>query len=222
MRHLTRRAIQRGDWLPPKPPAIAQVSVGGRRRWVPVPLILLFLLCPAGDANAQVNPLNSALRGDYSVSLHRSCATLTGSPPVGGALDIGINGITTFNGAGAGSFTGRSLVPIVLGPTVTLAGAQADQTCTVTYTVNPDGTVALQVSCTLHFTSGPNTGDDASLSTIIQQGQLSLDGTVVLLSETAPNVETFTCPTCNGPGGPDTGFTQQRLCTGSGVATSRR
>ena len=165
---------------------------------------LLLPLWPAGDANAQ---FNGALRGDYSLTNARTCQLLNDiGAPLGVELQIVVRGTITYDGAGAGSFDGQALAVNASGETPT------QHTCSVTYTVNSDGSFTQQLNCNLTFTA---TAATATLNGIQQQGRLSLDGTVVLLSDTETNVEIFT------PISPP-GAIQQRRCNSSGVATSRR
>jgi hypothetical protein len=158
-------------------------------------------------AIAEAGPLDASLRGDYSVTFMKACKIVDATA----AFDVVIRGKVSYDGAGNGNFVGEALA-------VDPASANAtNQTCTVTYTVNADGTFTQQLNCNLTFTNGPNAGNTATLTGIIHQGQLSLDGTVNLVSDVDDNVETFTITS-----GPQSGFTNQRICNGSGVATSRR
>lgn len=164
----------------------------------------LVFLSAATDADAQ---FNGALRGEYNITATRACKVVD----TASAFTVVVRGKVSYDGAGNGNFVGAVLaVDSVSANTV-------DQTCTVTYTVNADGTFTQQLNCNLTFTNGPNIGNTATLTGITQQGQLSLDGTVNLVSDVADNVETFTITS-----GPQSGFTNQRICNSSGTATSRR
>lgn len=181
---------------------------------------LLLPLWPAGDVDAQ---FNGALRGDYNMTMERFCkvrnvTTNTPKPD----LHIVVRGTWNFDGSGSGTFSGQILVPDF--PTVGsgLIGNQANEACTGVYTVNSDGTFMYQPTCNLTFTAGELGGASAvgatgSLSGIQLQGRLSLDGTVLLLSDTAVNTETLTWTS-----GPLNGQVEQHECNSSGVATSRR
>ena len=167
-------------------------------------LVLLLPLWPAGNAGAQ---FNGALRGDYNLTNFRTCQVLSDSgAPLGIELQIAIQGTITYDGAGAGNFVGKGLAVNASGET------PSDQTCSVSYTVNADGSFTQQLNCTLTFTA---TAATASLNGIQQQGRLSLDGTVVLFTDTETNLEILTPISPPGTG-------TQRRCNSSGVATSRR
>lgn len=175
--------------------------------------ILIIPLWAAGDADAQ---FNGALRGEYNMTLNRSCQS------VSSLSGIVVRGIATFNGNGAGTFIGQSLETAPIGFT---GPPVSDQTCTITYGVNSDGTFVVQANCNLTITSGSVAADSndlvgstATLTGIQLHGQLSLDGTILLLSDTARNTETFTWTSgILSGGGP-----QPRECNSSGTATSRR
>jgi hypothetical protein len=176
---------------------------------------LAFALLPlwlAGDADAQ---FNGAMRGDYNMTLNRSCFQT-------GSSGIVVRGIATFNGNGAGTIVGQSLET---GTNCCSVPPVSDQICTITYGVNSDGTFTVQANCNLTITSGSVAavgndlvGSTATWTGIQLHGQLSLDGTILLLSDTAPNTETFTWTSGNLSGGGP----QPRECNSSGVATSRR
>lgn len=209
MQHTMRQTIHLGDWLPPK----------RSRRRVPIPLILLFLLWPAGDADAV---FEGALRGEYNLTVNRHCvvgsafdANFEASSPTPG-FDAVFRGTTTYNGTGGGTYVGEGLVVNQTFSTVN----RANLNCTVTYTVNPDGSITQTMNCDLTFTVGgpaPSPGQTATLIGIGLDGRLSLDGTVLLVNDTAPSVETFTVTS-----GTNIGFTNQRVCNSGGTATSRR
>jgi hypothetical protein len=197
MRHMIRRTIQ-------------LIALG-----------LLLPLWPPGDADAV---FEGALRGDYNMTLSRTCAFDTGFGAnferLGGGGDFGVivQGTITYNGSGGGSFVGQALSINHDSDTIGLFSASpTNQSCTVTYTVNADGTFTQTMNCNLTFTAGPITGNTATLNGITHGGHLSLDGTVLVLSNSTPNVETLTITS-----GPTIGFTNQRLCNASGTATSRR
>ena len=212
MRHIMRRAIQ---------------LIG---------LALLLPLWPAGDADAV---FEAALRGDYNVTLTRSCNgivtetftgsgvfTSTGTPP------IFIQGTVSYNGSGGGSFTGQILnmsgggaagTGISLGippggstPNETFVNQINLSPCTVTYTVNADGTFTQQFTCTATFLTGSNTGL-SNTQNFALAGHMSLDGTVLVISKTSLDQESVTIGF-----GPFVGQSFNRLCSTSGLATSKR
>lgn len=185
-----------------------------RRRLTLIVGFGLVFLSAAGDAEAQ---FNGALRGEYSVTLSRNCKIVSTAAEV----NIAVSGTATFDPTlGTVSFTGRSTA------TTTVDANSANQTCTGTYSVNANGILSETLNCNLSFIDGPLApGGTTTLNGIDLEGQLSLDGTVVLLRNAVPNNETFQLltdasgsPTLNpGPGAPT-----NRICSVSGTATSRR
>ena len=181
------------------------------------------LLSLAGDADAQ---FAGALRGEYNLTVKRHCAlaptfdaNFVPSAP-GSDFDVVLRGTTTYDGVGGGTFAGEALAVFPPASTSTPTVSRATQTCTVTYTVNADGTVNQTLNCNLAFTVGgppPAPGQTATLNGITLDGHLGLDGTVLLINDTSPSVETFTSTS-----GTSTGFTTQRVCNATGTATSRR
>ena len=155
---------------------------------------LLLPLWPAGDADAQ---FNGALRGDYDMSIHRTCASAlsidpgTFSSPGDSTIPaIVLKGALAYNGTGGGTFVGESLArPDGNNPVI----ARATSNCSVTYTVNASGTFEQSMNCNHTFTiGGPGGNNTATLSGIVLDGHISLDGTVLVFGDTTPNVETFT------------------------------
>lgn len=207
MRHLMRRTIQ-GDWL----------SRGlSPFRLATVPLLLLFLLplYPATDANAQ---FNGALRGEYDMSLHRTCwSNVPGTLP-----NMAMQGRLSFNGAGVVSLTGQALEPRPGGGGDPLY-TQTDLTnCTGPYGANADGTFTATLNCSISVTrSVPGSPPVVAAGLLINlklRGKLAHDGTVLVLGSTAAgatDVETQFCSGCIFG-------VEDRLCTQAGSATSRR
>jgi hypothetical protein len=196
-------------------------------------IVLAIIAFPMwGGAVAEAGPLDASLRGDYSMTLSRVCAVanqfdsnfapITGFPPlVPSLLNITVQGTFTYNGTGGGSFVGESLatVPGEITPVVSSAN-RANQSCTVSYTVNANGTFTQTLNCNLTFTNGgppPAPGQTGTLVNIVLDGRLSLDGTVLLIGDATPNVEQFTITS-----GTNAGQFNQRVCNGNGSATSRR
>jgi len=178
----------------------------GMRRSIKNIVLAVITFSMWGGAIAEAGPLDASLRGDYSMTATRTCNDAAQTI----LFTIVVRGTSTFDGSGGGSFNGQSLA-------ITPQTAQANQSCTVIYTVNADGTFTQQMNCNLTFSAGPDAGNTATLNGIQIQGQLSLDGTVILLSDTAINVETFTWTS-----GPNNGIVSTRECNTSGSATSRR
>ena len=146
---------------------------------------------------------------------------------------IDLQGIVTYDGAGGGTFSGQALSPGTGGPVGTgipsgggkeIFVNQIDyENCTVTYSVQSDGSLSQSFNgCLLTLQTGPATGGTRQVDGLRMPGQVSLDGTILMLSHTGTGVETFTVltnpPTVPPP--PPDPF--DRICIGSGLATSRR
>ena len=209
MRHIMRRAIQ---------------LIG---------VILLLPLWFAGDADAV---FEAALRGDYDMTLTRTCSSdVTNGTPSFVLGPFGLRGTATFDGIGGGSFSGETLnmpiqaITVPSGTGIDVGGGReiivnrASETCTLTYTVNADGSFTGTMNCNLTFLLGgpaPAPGQTATLNGIKLNGKIALDGTNLVLGSTEANSttpETFTVTSGTG-----SGTSQKRICNGTGVATSRR
>jgi hypothetical protein len=199
-------------------------------------LSLLLPFWPAGDANAV---FESALRGDYDLSATRFCSlespnTVNVSQPTN-TFEIDIQGRARFNGSGGvDDFTGQIIIPgngnagngipSTSGNEIKVILADITS-CPGGYSVNTDGTFTATLNCNLAFTGAQNNLDIATLTNLKLRGKLALDGTVLVLANTVAgtgDIEVLDCPACDGPGGPNTGFLQRRICSTSGVATARR
>jgi len=201
-------------------------------------VLIVLLLVPNGIATAE-EP-HESLRGDYSLTLPRTCAVegpemIVPQGPGGEQTGIGgggvigpftLQGTVHYDGTGEGTFTGRQTLAVGTGPvgTGTATGSgneifveQATAHCAVTYTVDPNRSVTQRMNCGLAFTDGPHAGHTATLNGITQEGQLSPDGSVLLLSQTASAMEIFT-----PHDGPAAEIPRQRICHGNGMATSLR
>lgn len=208
------------------------------RRPIEGALLAMLMLLANGIAAAEAP--HESLRGTYSLTFTRTCAVegpeLIVPPGPGGArTGIGgggvtgpftLSGLVRYDEAGGGTFTGQHSFASGTGPVGTgittsegneIFVNQAAVTCTLTYAVNPDGSFTQQLNCTAGFTTGPNTGQIATLNGIAMDGQLSPEGSVLLLSQAGTARETFT-PNF----GATAGVPQQRICNGSGMATSLR
>ncbi len=206
----------------------------------PMAIVWLIMLWLVWSVVAIAEAEGDRLRGDYSLTFTRTCAVegaelIVPQGPSGEHTGIGGGGLTGpftlrgtmhYDGTGEGTFTGQQILALGTGVvgtgTATRSGTeifieQATMTCAVTYAVKPNRSVTQRMNCTLAITAGPHTGHTATLNGITQEGQLSPDGSVLLLSHQATAMETFT---------PD--FTEvaetprQRICHGSGMATSLR
>ena len=206
----------------------------------PVSMIVLIVLSLIPSATASAEAQHDSLRGDYSLTLTRTCAVegpemIVPQGPGGEQTGIGgggvigpftLQGTVHYDGTGEGTFTGRQTLAVGTGPvgTGTATGSgneifveQATVHCAVTYTVNPNRSVTQRMNCGLAFTDGPHAGHTATLNGITQEGQLSPDGSVILLSHTATTMEIFT-----PHDGPAAEIPRHRICNGSGMATSLR
>ncbi len=148
--------------------------------------------------------LNNRLKGDYSTILSASCAVGPiggfGSNlervPVGGSiipestLNIELAGVFHYNGDGTGTFAHQRLR--VLDDNVRPL-IQAEGNCTVTYSVNPDGSFSQQLSCVstlLKGIAGPNSpGQTLTEPGFRLNGIIGLPGKILLFSDTSPDTE---------------------------------
>lgn len=201
-------------------------------------VLALLTLLASGSATAQAP--HETLHGAYSLTFTRTCAVeglelIVPPGPDGVRTGIGGGGVTgpftlhgtiRYDGTGGGTFSGQHMFASGTGPVGTgipttggneIFVSQAIVTCAVPYAVNPDGSLTQQLNCTAGFTTGPHAGQIADLNGIAMDGQLSPDGSVLLLSQTGTARETFT-PSF----GPGSGISQQRICNGTGMATSLR
>jgi hypothetical protein len=206
----------------------------------PVSMIVLIVLSLIPSATASAEAQHDSLRGDYSLTLTRTCAVegpemIVPQGPGGEQTGIGgggvigpftLQGTVHYDGTGEGTFTGRQTLAVGTGPvgTGTATGSgneifveQATVHCAVTYTVNPNRSVTQRMNCTLTFTTGPHAGQTATLNGITQEGQLSPDGSVLLLSHTATAMEIFIPDYSEEAERP-----RQRICHGNGMAISLR
>jgi hypothetical protein len=157
---------------------------------------------------------------------------ITASSPLGPFV---IKGTANYNGTGGGNFNGEVLqlsatgLAGISGTGIDAGGGKeiivshASVSCSLTYTVNSDGTFTQTLNCNQTFNVGgppPAPGQTATLNGIPLGGQLALDGTVLVLNNTTAStatVETFTVTS-----GTNINFTNKRICNAHGQATSRR
>lgn len=191
---------------------------------------LLLPFWPAGDADAV---FESALRGDYDVTLTRTCMNETPSgsavPPIGPFM---IRGTETFNGDGTGSFTGQVRNPFaaaIAGTGISTGSGNeiyvtdANESCSITYSVNADGSFTETLNCNLTNIQGgppPPPGQTETVNGISLRGQIAHDGTVLIMSTTPASLGTVETRTVTS--GTIAGTTQKRICATEGVATARR
>ncbi len=188
-------------------------------------LILLALSLGAVGAQAQ----NARLNGDYAFSGPRNCinSNLPFGPnysvPPGAFTSRTVNvdtGITSYHGDGTGTVSFRSNnININVFPAPPLSGISvfpvsvSEGTCNLTYSVDHDGTVNRQASCTFTNTSGGGVGNTGTVTGIQTEGRIAQGNTAVEIGPSSPLfVETLTATT---PGGAT--FTTFRVCVRSRV-----
>ncbi len=144
--------------------------------------------------------LNNRLKGDYSTILSASCAIgpVGGFGPnlerlggfSGGTINIELAGVFHYNGDGTGTFVHQRVRTLDDAPNPFI---QAEGSCNVTYSVNPDGSFNQQLSCVstlLKGIVGPNSPGQTLTEPGFQlNGMIGLSGKILLLSHTSPNVE---------------------------------
>lgn len=187
-------------------------------------LILLSLGGGTQSAALADGNLNHHLRGDYRASLIATCVVDSigfgdnlQRLGVGTSFDITISGILHYNGDGTGSFANHRIRILDGGP-APLPLFEADGNCTLTYTVNADGTFTQQANCTSTILKGV-----ASPPQTLTENGVRLDGTIaagfgrriLLLSNANPVQDTVSIT-----GAPT--ITQKRICGYSGTAVRVR
>jgi hypothetical protein len=177
-------------------------------------LLLIALALAGGSLALADGDLNARLHGEYAFTQIHFCVQTNvsgqnfGDPlfgqvppippfqvPAGGATTrtLSNEGVLTFNGDGTGTFAGKSLS---MNHNVTGPGAipvsEADFTCSLTYTVNLDGSFTTQVECSGTILSGGGAGLTFTTSGTELNGQLGQGRKIFIANDTNPNVETFT------------------------------
>ena len=162
-----------------------------------------------GSNHADAQNLNRRLKGVYKFSAFRSCIqNRSGFDPIDFTnLDppstfftsrrtLVVRATWTFNGDGTGSAdaagtTIRFGQPTSPGQT---AVSQWVSECDTTYTVNPDNSFELQLTCRSETIAGRGQGNTAVLTGIRFNGQIALGRGVLLLNDNEPNQETINSP----------------------------
>ena len=188
----------------------------GKKILITALINLLFIA--ANTFSLEAADLNHMLQGDYKLIVTLTCASSSNGFNEnltrigdGGISSAHSNGILTFDGNGNGTFDGSVLVidPIKLNdgdaPVV-----PADITSTFTYTVNTDGSYNSGNSVvTVTNTDGPSQGVIKTINNILQDGQLSSNGEMILIHDSKPNIEVITLPNES---------TVDRICGRTGTA----
>jgi len=160
------------------------------------------------------------LHGEYAFTLLRTCATtgaispspdfvFSATPTV---LETVLRGILRYRADGTGSLTGEAL-----NISATASGISPVQLVTIestlTYSVSPDGTFTQEFApVDFTVTAGRGIGVTGSNTGVSEQGQVGLGGRVLLLSDTAPNIENSVT----------TAGSSDRVCIRSGTALKVR
>ncbi len=198
-------------------------------------MVLLLAVLPLGERSfvEAKKFTDKSLKGLYAFTLFQSCV----ADPDGfdadfrhkglfggsGPNTFGITGTIQYKGDGTGTVSRRQLIFVdernVVG---VIPLFQADLTCDVAYSVNPDGTFTHEEkNCTGTVTAGtalppatsPNVGVAITQADIEFLGRMEKDGKRLLFSDTNTNVETVTFD----PSGSDE-FEIYRICNRSGSA----
>lgn len=162
-------------------------------------IMMLSMFYLVDGATAETKNLNSLLRGQYALSNHFACvgssqgfAENSSRLGDGSSSTAATRGIVTYNGDGTGSVTEGHMLGVI--HDATSAGKipvfQTDYTCNLTYTVNPGLWVTFNRTCNGKVVTGPLAGATYTSSGTQNTGQMSSDGTMILLSDTERNVET--------------------------------
>ena len=200
------------------------------KRAVPlfVALLAVLLAVPAAARD-----MTRKLKGDYAVSVSMDCTTSVGAAgpqsgfdPVtlerlgpGEQFNANYQGVSTFDGKGNSTFEGEVLV---IGHGGIYGATQYSLDCFGPYTVSADMMVTSEVTCAvLQITDQPGLppGIPVMLSGAITEGRLfgAKRGLIMLRSDTAPTIETYTLPDWLPPpmGG---AYVKDRICGKSGTA----
>ena len=196
-------------------------------------LVFLFFMPSLGgmDPAAGENFDNKSLKGLYAFTMFQSCVADPGgftnlAHNLGGrGLNaFGISGHIQYHGGGTGTVSRRQLILVDERNNLGVIQLfQADLTCDVSYSVNPDGTFThAENQCTGKITAGsalfPYMSQDIGKG--ITQNGIKFMGTIekreghLLFSDTNINVETVVF----GPNDQGVTFSLERICTRSGSA----
>lgn len=194
-------------------------------------IVLLLVVLPLGEKSfvEAKKFTDKSLKGLYAFTLFQSCVADSSGfdeddfdhvAGGSGPNTFGITGTIQYNGDGTGTVSRRQLIFV---DERNLPGViplfQADLTCDVAYSVNPDGTFThKEKNCTGTVTAGtalppatsPNVGVAITQADIEFLGRMEKDGKRLLFSDTNTNVETVTFALGT--------FSIKRICNRSGSA----
>jgi len=165
--------------------------------WFRYSVLATVVLVTAVPAAAE--SLNARLRGEFAFTQIHFCATtnVPGEDFVGPNLRVppgGVNmstrsneGFLTFDGAGAGSFDGRTLTMTHNAGPGTVPMTEVGFTCPLTYNVEADGSFTTELVCV-------DSAGQPILTGIHLRGQLQDGGRLLIASDTTRNVETVITP----------------------------
>jgi len=186
-------------------------------------LVFVAVTLLGGGVAEAVKNLDKVLKGQYRSNFFLSCAQndldgfgadfkyLNTTPPHGGKFrTFATRGTRTYNGDGTGSAAIVSLIVFDDDAPGDVAVIQSSLNCNLTYSVNADLSFTEIVSCSGTINTGPDAGDQFTVTGIVLNGQISPKGDVLGFSDTGTNVETFTNTT--------QGITFVRICGRSGSA----
>lgn len=195
-------------------------------------LLLLLALSLVAGGIVEAGP-NARLHGEYHFTQSRQCVNATAGfnadfslvlpVPAGGFTNKTVHvdrGTFQYNGDGTGAVSGRStLIRVNSG----LAGNfnvarpinETEFTCTLTYTVNPDGSVDQEATCNFTIVAGDGAGNTGTVTGVKTRRQIVQGNTMLLhMPVDTPNVETVMETTPSA-----VTFQFDRICIRSGVTS---
>ncbi len=201
-------------------PRLARVAV----------LVLLLLSVAVGGVQAGAN---ARLRGEYQFTQSRQCINASAGfnadlslvlpVPAGGFINKTAHvdrGTVQYNGDGTGVASVHSTrlrinQGLAGNLTVTAPVSESDVSCTLTYTVNADGSVDHQATCNFTVVAGDGVGNTGAVTGIQTRRQIVHGNTMLLhMPANTPTVETV-LDTTAGPPVVD----YYRVCMRSGISS---
>ena len=193
-------------------------------RCIRVTLLLLVAVTLLGGGIAEaVNKLDKVLKGQYRSNFFTSCAQNDSdgfgadfeylnpnSPHRGRFRTIATRGTRTYNGDGTGFAAVVALIVFDDDAPGDIAVTQSTLNCNLNYSVDPDFSFTEMVSCNGTIGTGPDAGDQFTVTGIVLNGQVSPNREILSFSDTGTNIETFINTT--------QGITFVRICGRSGTA----
>ncbi len=191
-------------------------------------LVFVALSLMGGVSQEEEVRRNARLRGEFDFTNTRSCVSNRARSRIAIALLAGTwaketvsRGMITYNGDGTGSLEAdwlekRNLVPAASGRS--MSGGIV--TCDLSYRVYPDGSFTQEAICESETLTGPGAGEAWLIEDIRMEGQITMRGKFMMLSDTAPNVEFLTrlWPETEPP---ERAPVRKRVCHRSSYAVSR-